>query len=203
MKIYLSIKRIADFTLALLMLIFLSPLLLTVAVLIKAVDREAVFFRQQRPGKAGKVFTIYKFKTMTEKTQTDDGRPLSDMERTTRLGKFMRGTSIDELPQLINILKGEMSFIGPRPLLVRYLDHYTPFQMRRHEVIPGISGWAQVNGRNKITWDERLSMDVWYVDHISLWLDIKIIFKTIGNVFSGKGVNLDENETMTFFDEQM
>lgn len=202
MKIYLKIKRLFDFFAALLMLVFLSPLIFIVAVLIKLIDREEIIFKQLRPGKNGKIFTIYKFKAMINQTHTTQGRPLSDMERTTRLGRFLRGTSIDELPQLINVLKGEMSFIGPRPLLVRYLDHYTSFQARRHEVTPGISGWAQVNGRNRVTWEERLSMDVWYVEHIGFWLDVRILLMTVGNVLSRKGVNRGENETMPFFDEE-
>lgn len=203
MKIYPTIKRFFDLTAALLMLILLSPLLLGVAVLIKIIDKETVLFRQPRPGQNGKIFTIYKFKTMIQKNYTDDGRPLTDMERMTKLGKFLRGTSIDELPQLFNILKGDMSFIGPRPLLVRYLNHYTDFQARRHEVTPGISGWAQVNGRNQITWEERLSMDVWYVEHLSFRLDVKILFKTVSNIISGRGVNRAEDETMNFFDEEI
>lgn len=203
MKPYVKIKRVFDFFAALLMLVCLSPLLLCVSILIRVIDGEAIFFRQPRPGKNGKTFIIYKFKTMVNKAYTEEGQLLTDMERTTKLGRFLRRTSFDELPQLINILKGEMSFIGPRPLLVRYLEHYTPFQARRHEVVPGISGWAQVNGRNHISWEERLLMDVWYVDHISFSLDVKILWKTVVNVFSGTGVNRAENETMPFFDEQL
>lgn len=201
MKLYSTIKRILDFAAALMMLIVLSPLLLAAAAFIKFVDKEAVLFRQVRPGRHEKIFTIYKFKTMLQKTHGDDGHPLTDMERMTKVGSFLRRTSIDELPQLVNILKGEMSFIGPRPLLVRYLEHYTTQQARRHEVLPGITGWAQVNGRNRTTWEDRLSMDVWYVDHLSFMLDVKIVLKTITRIFSGRDVNLAEDETMTPFDE--
>lgn len=202
-RVYPIIKRILDFTAALLMLTVLSPVLLTAALLIKAVDREAVLFRQPRPGRHGKIFTIYKFKTMKQKTHADDGRSLTDMERMTKVGRFLRVTSIDELPQLVNILKGDMSFIGPRPLLVRYLPLYTPVQARRHEVLPGITGWAQVNGRNRTTWEERLSMDTWYVDHLSFSLDAKIVFKTITNIITRQGVNQAEDETMKPFDEYL
>lgn len=201
MKLYPTLKRIIDFVTALIMLILLSPLLLLISFFIKLADGEAILYKQKRPGKDGKIFTIYKFKTMIQKTHAEDGTPLTDMERVTKLGKLLRRTSMDELPQLVNIIKGEMSFIGPRPLLVRYLNHYTTFQMRRHEVRPGISGWAQVNGRNLTTWKNRLSMDVWYVDNISFILDIQILYKTFRNVFSGVGVNRDADETMPFFDE--
>lgn len=167
---------------------------------IKAEDPKGpVLFRQKRPGKDAKIFEIYKFRTMKVETERD-GRKLSDMERMTKVGSVLRKTSIDELPQLFNIIKGEMSFIGPRPLLVEYLKYYSREQMRRHEVIPGISGWAQVNGRNATTWEERFKNDVWYVDNVSFKLDFRIFFMTIYNILSRKGINNSEDDTMPIFD---
>lgn len=198
MRPYLIVKRIFDFSFALLLLILLSPIMLISAVAIKLESKGSAFFKQQRPGKDGKIFTIYKFRTMRMETE-QNGRKLTDMERMTRVGSILRKTSIDELPQLINILRGEMSFIGPRPLLVEYLKYYTPEQMRRHEILPGISGWAQVNGRNGISWEEKFKLDVWYVDNISFWLDVKILLLTIWNVVSGKGINNSGNDTMPLF----
>jgi len=160
-----------------------------------------VFFNQKRPGKDGRIFEVYKFRTMRIETKRN-GRQLSDIERMTKVGSFLRKTSIDELPQVFNILLGEMSFIGPRPLLVQYLSHYTPEQMRRHKVRPGISGWAQVNGRNTISWEEKFKLDVWYVDNISFLLDMKIFFMTIRNVFSRKGINNSEEDTMPLFSNE-
>lgn len=200
MKKYLKVKRTLDFFFALIMLLALSPIFLIVCILIKVIDGEDIFFKQRRPGKDCKIFTIYKFKTMIN-AQIKKGKSLTDMERITKLGAFLRKTSLDELPQLINILKGDMSFIGPRPLLVRYLDHYNDFQMRRHEILPGISGLAQVNGRNAVTWQQRFKLDVYYVDNVSLLLDIKILIKTIGNVLSKKDINNSADDTMPFFDE--
>jgi len=166
---------------------------------IKAEDPKGpVLFRQKRPGKDAKIFEIYKFRTMKVETERD-GRKLSDMERMTKVGSVLRKTSIDELPQLFNIIKGEMSFIGPRPLLVEYLKYYSCEQMRRHEVIPGISGWAQVNGRNATTWEERFKNDVWYVDNVSFKLDFRIFFMTIYNILSRKGINNSEDDTMPIF----
>ncbi|WP_003545007.1 sugar transferase [Desulfotomaculum nigrificans] len=200
MKPYLYIKKILDFIFALILLLLVAPIMLVAAMAIKLDSPGPVLFKQKRPGKNGKIFTVMKFRTMRIETEKD-GRPLSDMERMTRVGSFLRKTSIDELPQLFNILRGEMSFIGPRPLLVQYLDYYTPEQMRRHEVTPGISGWAQVNGRNAISWEEKFKLDVWYVDNISFWLDAKIFLLTVWNVLIRKGINSSENDTMPFFSD--
>lgn len=202
MKLYIKFKRIIDFIVAIIAFLALSPIMLIVALLIKFTDKGTVLFRQERPGKNSKIFMVYKFRTMTTITERN-GKLLSDMERITPLGKVLRKTSIDELPQLFNIIKGDMSFIGPRPLLVRYLPYYTQEQMRRHSITPGISGWAQVNGRNTIGWTERFKLDVWYVDNISLALDIKIVFMTIKKVFKREDVNNSDTNTMTFFDEEV
>ena len=193
------IKRLLDFIFAIILLIILSPIMLIATMAIKAEDPKGpVLFRQKRPGKDAKIFEIYKFRTMKVETERD-GRKLSDMERMTKVGSVLRKTSIDELPQLFNIIKGEMSFIGPRPLLVEYLKYYSCEQMRRHEVIPGISGWAQVNGRNATTWEERFKNDVWYVDNVSFKLDFRIFFMTIYNILSRKGINNSEDDTMPIF----
>lgn len=196
---YKSVKRALDFVCSLLALLVFSPLMLVAAILIKLDDGGPAFFRQKRPGKDGKVFEVYKFRTMTVRTEDENGNPLSDMERMTKIGKILRKTSVDELPQFINVLKGEMSFIGPRPLLCEYLELYSPQQARRHEVRPGISGWAQVNGRNAITWEEKFDYDVYYVDNISFVLDIKILVKTVTDVIKGTGVNSGEQNTMEKF----
>lgn len=196
---YKYFKRIMDFVASLTSLIILSPLMVLSAVLVKISDGGSVLFKQRRPGKDGKIFTVYKFRTMSEKTEDENGRKLSDVERMTKIGSFLRKTSLDELPQLFNVLKGDMSFIGPRPLLCEYLELYTPYQMRRHEVLPGISGLAQVNGRNAITWEEKFDYDVYYVDHMSFWLDLKIIFKTIKNTLKRADINCSDNNTMEKF----
>lgn len=196
---YKGVKRALDIIFSFLALIIFSPFMAVAAILIKLDDGGPALFKQKRPGKDGKVFEVYKFRTMTVRTEDKDGNPLSDMERMTKIGKILRKTSVDELPQFINVLKGEMSFIGPRPLLCEYLELYSPQQARRHEVRPGISGWAQVNGRNAITWEEKFDYDVYYVDNISLALDIKILVKTITNVLSGTGVNSCEQNTMEKF----
>lgn len=196
---YKYFKRIMDFVASLTALIILSPLIALSAVLVKISDGSSVIFKQRRPGKDGKIFTVYKFRTMSEKTEDENGRELSDVERMTKIGSFLRKTSLDELPQLFNVLKGDMSFIGPRPLLCEYLELYTPYQMRRHEVLPGISGLAQVNGRNAITWEEKFDYDVYYVDHMSFWLDLKIIFKTIKNTLKRADINCSDNNTMEKF----
>ena len=196
---YKSVKRALDFVFSLFALIVFSPVMAVAAVLIKLDDGGPALFRQKRPGKDGRIFEVYKFRTMTVRTEDENGRPLSDMERMTKIGRFLRKTSIDELPQFINVFKGEMSFIGPRPLLCEYLELYSPEQARRHEVRPGISGWAQVNGRNAITWEEKFDYDVYYVDNISLSLDIKILVKTGVNVLKGTGVNSGEQNTMEKF----
>ena len=188
-----------DFTVALLLLVILSPLMLLATVLIASKHDGPVLFKQERPGKDGRIFTVYKFRTMSTRLYDKNGRELSDLERMTGVGKLLRKTSIDELPQLLNILKGEMSFIGPRPLLTEYLELYSPEQMRRHEVLPGISGWAQVNGRNTLTWEEKFAYDVYYVDHYSFKMDMKIFFKTIENVIRQDGINSDSENTMEKF----
>jgi undecaprenyl phosphate N,N'-diacetylbacillosamine 1-phosphate transferase len=198
MRPYLIVKRSLDFVFAVILLIVLSPLMLLVAIAIKLDSRGPVFFKQERPGKGARIFTIYKFRTMSVETEKA-GKPLSNIARITKVGSFLRKTSIDELPQLFNILKGEMSFIGPRPLLVEYLEYYSSEQKRRHEVKPGISGWAQVNGRNAISWEEKFKYDIWYVDNQSLLLDIKILFMTVYNVLRRKGINNSLGDTMPFF----
>lgn len=192
-------KRIFDFVLALLALVCLCPLLLVVAVWLHFANKGAgVFFLQQRPGLHGKLFKIIKFKTMTDE-RAPDGTLLPDMQRLTRVGRFVRSTSIDELPQLVNVLKGDMALIGPRPLLPQYLPLYSPEQARRHDVRPGITGWAQCHGRNAISWAEKFKLDVWYVDHLSLKTDIRVIFTTINRVFRREGINESGDATMEPF----
>lgn len=198
MKPYLVIKKVIDWITACLLIILTSPIMLAAIIAIKIGSKGPVLFRQKRPGKMGKIFTVYKFRTMSLESDPN-GNLLPDILRMTRVGAFLRKCSIDELPQLFNILKGDMSFIGPRPLLVQYLQHYTPEQNRRHEVTPGISGWAQVNGRNTISWEEKFRYDVWYVDHISFMLDSKIVFRTIKNVIVRDGINNSQNDTMPIF----
>ncbi len=162
-------------------------------------DKGPVLFCQKRPGKNGKVFTVYKFRTMSVKTHDSNGNELSDMARMTKIGIFLRKTSLDEIPQFFNVLKGEMSFIGPRPLLCEYLELYSEYQARRHEVRPGISGWAQVNGRNALSWEKKFEYDVYYVENISFALDIRILFMTAKNVLTGNGINSSEEVTMEKF----
>lgn len=198
-RVYKYIKRAMDFLVAVILLTVLSPLMLLAATLI-AVNRDGpILFKQKRPGKDGKIFTVYKFRTMSTALIDRNGKELSDFERMTRIGKFLRKTSIDELPQLFNIIKGDMSFIGPRPLLTEYLGLYSPEQMRRHEVLPGISGWAQVNGRNTLTWEQKFAYDIYYVDHYSFLMDMKIFFKTIENVLRQDGINSENGNTMKKF----
>lgn len=197
---YKYIKRSLDLITALFLVIILSPVMLIAAILI-AVNRDGpILFKQERPGKDGKIFTVYKFRTMSTMLRDKNGNELSDFDRMTKIGKILRKTSVDELPQLFNIIKGEMSFIGPRPLLKEYLELYSPEQMRRHNVLPGISGWAQVNGRNTLTWDEKFAYDVYYVDHYSFKMDLKIFIKTIENVVSQDGINSDSENTMEKFE---
>ena len=192
-------KRILGFLISLIALIIISPLLLVVGLWLHFANKGAgVFFLQERPGKDGKIFRVIKFKTMTDERDAD-GNLLPDEDRLTKVGKFVRSTSIDELPQLFNVLKGDMALIGPRPLLVQYLPLYSAEQARRHEVRPGISGWAQCHGRNAISWTEKFKLDVWYVDHISLWTDIKVIFITIKKVLGRKDINSATAATMEFF----
>jgi len=193
------IKPIIDFLFALVGMLLLFPLFLILTFFLYIVNDGKPFFFQNRPGKNGKIFKIVKFKTMNDK-KDDKGMLLSDSERLTSIGKFVRKTSLDEIPQLINILKGDMSLIGPRPLLTQYMHLYSDFQNRRHEVKPGITGWAQVNGRNAISWDEKFDFDVWYVDHISFGLDVKIFFKTILKVLKRDGINASDAATIEPFE---
>lgn len=181
-------KRVLDLMLTVPALIVLLPVMAVIALFVRVKLGKPVIYRQQRPRLHGNLFTFYKFRTMTDDRDVQ-GNPLPDEQRLTSLGEFLRKTSFDELLELFNVIKGDMSFVGPRPLLVEYLDRYTPEQARRHEVKPGITGWAQVNGRNAITWEEKFKYDVWYVDNWSLWLDIKIIFMTIIKVLKGEGIN--------------
>ena len=185
-----GIKRILDFILALLALVCLSPLLLLVTIWLHFANKGAgAFFLQERPGLHERIFKVIKFKTMTDERDAD-GNLLPDAERLTKVGKFVRSTSIDELPQLWNVLRGDMALIGPRPLLPEYLPWYTERERLRHTVRPGMSGWAQVNGRNNLSWDKKLSLDVYYVEHLTLWIDLEVFLKTIINVVQHKDVNV-------------
>ncbi|WP_322507095.1 sugar transferase [Anaerolinea sp.] len=192
-------KRLFDLTLAVLALVLLSPVLLFTALAVRLGLGKPVLFRQPRPGYRGRVFTLYKFRTMRD-ALAPDGTPLPDDQRLTPLGRFLRATSLDELPELFNVLKGEMSLVGPRPLLVKYLPLYTPEQMRRHEVLPGITGWAQINGRNALSWQDKFRLDVWYVDHWSFWLDVKILILTVWKVLRREGINQPGQATASEFD---
>ena len=200
MKIYRDgIKRVLGFGIALVAIICLSPLLLVVTIWLHFANKGAgAFFFQERPGKNGKIFKIIKYKTMTDERDAD-GKLLPDAQRLTRVGRFVRSTSIDELPQLFNVLKGDMALIGPRPLLVQYLPLYSPEQARRHEVRPGITGWAQCHGRNTLSWQEKFKLDVWYVDHCSFMTDLKVIFTTIKKVIVRDGISQDGQATMESF----
>jgi len=192
-------KRFFDFWISLIALICISPILLIVTIWLFFANKGAgAFFIQERPGKDGKIFKVIKFKTMTDERDAE-GNLLPDEQRLTKVGKFVRSTSIDELPQLINVLKGDMALIGPRPLLPQYLPLYSPEQARRHEVRPGISGWAQCHGRNAISWTEKFKLDVWYVDHVSLMTDLKVIWITIMKVIKRADINQNENTTMEPF----
>lgn len=193
------LKRFLDFCISFFALIFFSPILIIVSILLHFANKGAgVFFLQERPGKDAKIFKIIKFKTMNDERDAE-GNLLSDAERLTKLGKFVRSTSIDELPQLINVLKGDMALIGPRPLLVQYLPLYSSEQARRHEVRPGITGWAQCHGRNSISWAEKFKLDVWYVDHVSLKTDIIIILTTIKKVIQRADISQEGSATMEAF----
>ena len=195
----LFLKRFIDFVIVFCMLAIIWPILLLVGIWLYFANKgTGVFFIQKRPGKNERIFKVIKFKTMTDKRGID-GKLLSDEERLTEIGKFIRSTSIDELPQLFNVLKGDMALIGPRPLLPQYLPLYSKEQARRHEVRPGITGWAQVNGRNAISWNKKFALDVWYVDHCSFLLDLKIIFLTIKKVFVREGISSDTSVTMEPF----
>ncbi len=192
-------KRFIDFWIALIALLCLSPILFVVTIWLHFANRGAgAFFFQERPGKDGKIFRVVKFKTMTDERGAD-GELLPDEDRLTRVGSFVRSTSIDELPQLWNVLKGDMALIGPRPLLVEYLPLYSKEQMRRHEVRPGITGWAQCHGRNELSWTKKFEYDVWYVDHLSLWTDIKVIWYTIMTVLKREGISHEGMATMEEF----
>lgn len=192
-------KRLIDFIIVFCVLVVIWPILLIITLWLHFANKGAgTFFAQERPGKGGKVFKVIKFKTMTDERDAD-GNLLPDADRLTNVGRFVRSTSIDELPQLINVLKGDMALIGPRPLLVQYLPLYSKEQARRHDVRPGITGWAQVNGRNAISWTKKFELDVWYVDHCSFWLDVKIIFLTIKKVFVREGISQEGQATMEFF----
>jgi len=191
-------KRLLDLALALLALILLSPVLAMLAMLVRLKLGAPVLFRQVRPGRHGRHFTMLKFRTMTD-AHDARGQLFPDSQRLTLFGKFLRSTSLDELPELFNVLKGEMSLVGPRPLLMQYLDRYTPQQARRHEVLPGITGWAQVNGRNALTWEEKFALDVWYVDHVSLSLDLRILFLTLLKIIQREGISQPGQATMEEF----
>lgn len=192
-------KRLLDFLSALLVLLVLWPVLLLIAIGLQVANKGAgAFFTQERPGKGGRIFRIIKFKTMTDE-RDGQGNLLPDAERLTKVGQLVRSLSVDELPQLLNVLKGDMAFVGPRPLLPQYLPLYSKEQARRHEVRPGITGWAQVNGRNAISWTKKFELDVWYVDHCSFWLDMKILFLTVKKVFVREGISQEGQATMEFF----
>ena len=191
-------KRLFDIVASASGLIFLSPVFLILIYLIRKNLGEPVFFTQERPGKDGKPFKMIKFRSMRDAVDKD-GNPLPDSERLTPFGKKLRATSLDELPELWNVLKGDMSLVGPRPLLMSYLPLYNEFQNRRHEMKPGVTGWAQVNGRNAISWDEKFAHDVWYIDNFSFWLDIKILFLTVKKVFVKEGISAEGEATMPYF----
>ena len=195
---YRYIKRFFDIFSSLIAIINLSPVLIVTAILVRTKLGSPVLFKQERPGKDEKIFTLMKFRTMTEE-RDENGEFLPDEVRLTKFGKFLRSTSIDELPELFNILKGDMSVIGPRPLLVRYLPRYNEHQHRRHEVRPGLSGWAQVNGRNTVSWEDKFNMDVEYVENYSMLMDIKILFMTVVNVLRHDGISSETSATMEEF----
>lgn len=191
-------KRIFDLILTIPGFLLISPLLLIIAITILLIDGSPVLFKQVRTGLHGKLFNIYKFRTMSSR-QDALGNLLPDTYRITPLGNFLRSTSLDELPELLNVLRGEMSLVGPRPLLPQYLERYSPEQARRHEVLPGMAGWAQVNGRNALSWEDKFRLDVWYVDHWSLWLDIKILFKTFCQILKREGISQPGHATAEEF----
>ena len=191
-------KRLLDLIVAAVALLILSPILALVAIAVRVSIGAPVLFRQRRPGKDGQPFELLKFRTMSDAVDAHR-RLLPDAQRLGRIGTLLRELSLDELPELINVIKGEMSLVGPRPLLMQYLARYTPNQARRHDVRPGITGWAQINGRNAISWDERFALDVWYVDHHSLWLDLKILMITVKKVFTREGIAQPGHATMPEF----
>ena len=195
------IKRVFDLIITIPALIVLSLFLIILATLVAFLLGSPILFRQKRPGWRGKPFWLLKFRTMTNARDAEENR-LPDAARLPRFGRFLRATSLDEIPELLNVLKGDMSLVGPRPLLMQYLDRYTPEQARRHDVKPGITGWAQVNGRNAITWEEKFNLDVWYVDNWSLWLDVKIICMTIWKILKSEGISHPGQATMEEFNPQ-
>lgn len=194
----LIIKRFFDLLLSIILIIVLSPLLAVTSLFVLSKLGRPILFKQRRPGKNGRIFTMYKFRTMLD-VSDPVGDQLEDRDRMTSFGSFLRSTSIDELPELFNVLKGDMSFVGPRPLLAEYLELYTSEQTRRHDVKPGITGWAQINGRNAISWEEKFKLDVWYVEHWNLWLDLKILFLTGIKVLKREGVSQEDHVTMERF----
>jgi len=191
-------KRAVDLAVSIAAVLLLAPVLVAVAVGIRLSFSGPILFRQRRPGLGGRTFTIFKFRTMTDKCDAQ-GQLLPDSQRLTALGRWLRATSLDELPELINVLRGEMSLVGPRPLLIEYLDRYSPGQSRRHEAKPGITGWAQVNGRNALSWEEKFELDIWYVDHRSIWLDTKILWLTLVKVLKREGISAEGHSTMPVF----
>lgn len=195
------VKRIFDIILSLLAIIILSPLLIIISILVLIFMGRPIFFKQPRPGKNEKIFNMYKFRTMTNK-KDKDGNLLPDNQRLNKFGKFLRSTSLDELPEIFLILSGKMSFVGPRPLVIQYLPYYTAEEHHRHDVRPGLTGWAQVNGRNNLNWDDRFKLDVEYVNNLTFMMDIKVIFKTVSIVFKREGITDGKTETMTFLDEE-
>jgi sugar transferase EpsL len=192
------VKRLFDITSSATGLILISPLLVVLAILVRFKLGSPILFRQQRPGLGGKAFVIYKFRTMTDQRDTS-GNLLPDEQRLPTFGRFLRSTSFDELPELFNVLKGDMSIVGPRPLMMKYLGRYSPEQARRHEVKPGITGWAQINGRNAISWEDKFRLDVWYVDNRTFWLDMKIILKSVWMVIAKKDITQQGRATMDEF----
>ena len=191
-------KRLFDILGSSIASVFFAPVMFATAVAIRLTMGKPVFYKQPRPGNKGQIFTLYKFRTMAD-TRDAQGKLLPDADRLTRLGKFLRSFSIDELPEFINVIKGDMSLVGPRPLLVEYMSRYSSEQMRRHEVLPGLTGWAQVNGRNALPWDERFKLDVWYVDNCSLWLDVKIVLLTLLRALKRQGISQTGQATMEEF----
>jgi lipopolysaccharide/colanic/teichoic acid biosynthesis glycosyltransferase len=193
-----SLKRVFDIVVAGTALLLLSPLFAAIAIAVRLKLGTPVLFRQQRPGLHGEPFQLVKFRTMRNVVDAS-GKPLPDAERLGGFGKFLRATSLDELPELWNIVRGEMSLVGPRPLLMQYLGRYSPFQARRHEVLPGLTGWAQVNGRNALSWNDKFALDVWYVDNRSFLLDLRILLMTVGQVFASRGINAEGSATAEEF----
>jgi lipopolysaccharide/colanic/teichoic acid biosynthesis glycosyltransferase len=191
-------KRLFDLIVTTSVMPIVLPVIAGLALVVWAVHGSPIFFTQQRPGLYGRPFMLVKFRTMMNACDPE-GRPLPDAERLTRFGRFLRSTSLDELPELLNVVRGDMSLVGPRPLLMEYLDEYTPEQHRRHKVLPGITGWVQVNGRNALTWEQKFALDLWYVEHHSLWLDITILFKTVWKVLIRDGINQPGQTTSEFF----